>query len=383
MTTRRNFLRIAGSSAVILAAGAGSWAATRTPHAALAPWGNAGQYPDAMRRALSWAILAPNPHNRQPWLVDLVSDSEAILFVDTDRLLPHTDPYNRQITIGLGAFLEVFRLAAAQDRLNVHFAYFPDGESADQLDTRPIARIRLQGETAPDPLFGAILQRHTNREPYKQDRPVSADLLDDIAGSAGRGGSHGVTVAASAEASHVETLRSLAGEAMQLEMMTDRTYMESVDLMRFGKADINASPDGLSMPGPMLELLHALGPMSYETLSNLDGAAQASSARFVEHQAATAMAWMWFTTATNTRTDQILAGRDYVRGHLRATQLGLAWQPMSQALQEYVEMDDLYTQLHTMLAPGGERVQMLVRLGYAADAQPTPRWPLETKILDT
>jgi hypothetical protein len=33
--------------------------------------GGAGQYDDPRMRALSWAILAPNPHNLQPWKVDL------------------------------------------------------------------------------------------------------------------------------------------------------------------------------------------------------------------------------------------------------------------------------------------------------------------------
>lgn len=352
---------------------------TRTPQTALAPWSHAGQYPDIMRRALSWAILAPNPHNRQPWLVDLISEREAVLYVDTERLLPHTDPYNRQIAIGLGAFLEVFRQAAAQDGLSASFNYFPEGESRDQLDTRPIARIRLQGEAEPDPLFAAVLQRHTNREPYKTDRHVRVGLLDDLTDW----GQNDVAINAAAEPSRVNTLRTIAGEAMNIEMMTDRTYMESVDLMRIGKAEINANPDGIAIPGPLPELMRSLGPMSHATLSNLDGAAQQQSADFVEHQAATAMAWMWFTSAGNSRTDQINTGRDYVRGHLRATQLGLAWQPMSQALQEYPEMADHYARIHTLLAPEGETVQMLVRLGYAAEAKPSPRWPLETRLIDT
>ena len=65
------------------------------------------QYTDPIRRALSFAILAPNPHNRQPWVVDLKSDTEAVLTCDLQRLLPATDPISRQIVIGLGCFLEL------------------------------------------------------------------------------------------------------------------------------------------------------------------------------------------------------------------------------------------------------------------------------------
>ena len=45
-----------------MAAGGGTFALTRTPSAALAPWQEAGSgYQDPRMRALSYAILAPNP----------------------------------------------------------------------------------------------------------------------------------------------------------------------------------------------------------------------------------------------------------------------------------------------------------------------------------
>ncbi len=62
---RRNFLRIAGGGVVVAAGGAGLFAATRTPQDALAPWRLIGSYDDPRKNALSHAILAPNPHNRQ------------------------------------------------------------------------------------------------------------------------------------------------------------------------------------------------------------------------------------------------------------------------------------------------------------------------------
>ena len=88
---KRNFLKIAGCSSIILAAtgaGVGAFISTRTPKAALLPWERAGSgYSDPIRNALSYAILAPNPHNRQPWVVDLISPTEAVLICDLQRLL--------------------------------------------------------------------------------------------------------------------------------------------------------------------------------------------------------------------------------------------------------------------------------------------------------
>jgi hypothetical protein len=39
-------------------------------------------------RAIAWGIQAPNPHNTQAWKFRLVSDTEALLYLDERRLLP-------------------------------------------------------------------------------------------------------------------------------------------------------------------------------------------------------------------------------------------------------------------------------------------------------
>ena len=93
------------------------------------------------------------------------------------------------------------------------------------------------------------------------------------------------------------------------------------------------------------------------------------------------MGHLWLTTPSNSREDQIAAGRDWVRINLAATAAGVALQPLSQALQEYPEMAEHYANIHKMLAPAGHTIQMLGRIGYAADVPPSPRWPLEAKLL--
>ena len=180
---RRNFIKIAGTTGVILAAGGIGFLATRTPVGAHKPWKNAGSlYSDPMRQALSYAILAPNPHNRQPWIVNLKSDTEAVLSCDLERLLPSTDPFSRQIVIGLGCFLELFALAAATQGYRADIQYFPAGEPGEQLDQRPIARLSLAkvAGLAPDPLFSQTLNRHTNRNPYDTSRAIGDEQLQRL-----------------------------------------------------------------------------------------------------------------------------------------------------------------------------------------------------------
>ncbi|MEM8582388.1 MAG: twin-arginine translocation pathway signal protein, partial [Pseudomonadota bacterium] len=121
--SRRKFLSLVGGGAVLaVALPATAFLTTRTPTKALAPWDMAGQYPDPRLRALSFALLAPNPHNRQPWEAELIGADEVLIWRDPTRDLPATDPHARQLTIGMGCFLELMDVAAAQEGFAVDTA---------------------------------------------------------------------------------------------------------------------------------------------------------------------------------------------------------------------------------------------------------------------
>lgn len=381
---RRRFLTIAGSSGVILAAaGIGGFVATRSPVSALQPWKSTNSgYPDPMRRALSYAILAPNPHNRQPWVVDLKSDTEAVLGCDLGRLLPETDPFDRQIVIGLGCFLELFSLAAGQDGFRAEIELFPQGEPENRLDSRPIAHLRLvpDAQFAADPLFAHALRRRTNRNPYDTTRPVSEQDLEAINATAGPA----VIAAGTVAGARLQQLRDLSQVALRGEINDPAAFGESVDLMRIGRAEIEANPDGISIGGPFLEALGILGVVSREAMADPNSSSFQIGLDMADEQAQTAMGFVWISTLGNTRSHQIAAGRAYLRQALGVTSLGLSMQPMSQALQEYPAMAGHFERVHGLLAKtAGERVQMLARIGYADMVPPSPRWALSTRIKQT
>nr|QQZ50530.1 hypothetical protein JKL49_02950 [Phenylobacterium glaciei] len=147
MPTRRGILHWLAAAAPLTAAGCSATSATDPAAAWRAP--GLGER-DPRRFALAHAILAPNPHNRQPWLVDLVGADEIVFYADTARLLPFTDPPNRQITLGCGAFLELLSQAAAEAGHRAEIALWPEGEPQPTLDARPVARVRLV-PTPPSP----------------------------------------------------------------------------------------------------------------------------------------------------------------------------------------------------------------------------------------
>lgn len=375
---RRKFITLMGGGIVLAAGGAAGYAVTRQPEDALRPWANAGvSYSDPRKKALSYAILAPNPHNRQPWLIDLSRPDQMVLFVDTDRLLPHTDPFNRQITIGLGCFLELLRMAAADDGFDVVFDLFPEGEDAARLDQRPVANATFIKDPAVkrDPLFAHVFERRSLKEPYDMTRPVASAALARIEDTIPEG------VGSTNDPVRVDELRKLTHEAMRIEVETPHTFKESVDLFRIGHAEIEANPDGIDFSGPLFEGMHLTGLFTREQTLDTSSSAYAQGMDAVLESADTAMAHIWLVTPGNTRIDQIHAGRDWLRINLATTAEGLGTQPMSQALQEYSEMAGLYEKTHAMLAPEGGTVQMLARLGYAAPVPPSPRWPLDAKII--
>ena len=364
--SRRKMITLVGGGVVVAASAAtAGFVATRRPNIALAPWESAGAYDDPRIAALSWAILAPNPHNRQPWQAELTGTSGVRIWREAARNLPETDPFDRQMTIGMGCFLELFRQAAADQGHSTQMVLFPEGEQG------PVADLSLASGGQPDPLFQYVPSRHTNRLAYESrlpDEAALARLAPEV--------SEIIT-----DTSRVSELQALTWDAMFVEMNTHRTHMESVNLMRLGKQEINANPDGIAIRGTMQEALILAGMISREGQSDPQSAEFAQTVDFIRAAQDATPAYVTIKTAGNTRLDQIEAGRKWVRLNLAATAEGIATQPLSQALQEYEEQAELYAQIHQMLAEPGETLQMLGRIGYAAPVGPSPRWPVESRMI--
>lgn len=362
---RRNFLNILGGGTILAAAGSAGFLFSRTPTKALEPWAGATTYTDPIKRALAHALLAPNPHNRQPWLVDLSQEGQVTIHRDTTRDLPMTDPFNRQIFIGMGCFLETLRIAATETGHVVDFDILPQGEDV------PIAVAKFSKGATLDPLAEFIVTRHSDKQAY-EDRDIEADKIAALSNY----------VSIITDQQRVEALRQITWDALEIEMLTPHTLKESVDLMRIGKREINANPDGIEMREPMLDALYNLGLLKREMLLDTDHSGFRAKMNAMQRTCFATPAFAVLTTQGNTRHDQINAGRDWMRYSLAATSMGLGTQPMSQALQEYPEVATQYDQVHQMLAKDGETVQMLARVGYGSNAIATPRWALETRIVN-
>lgn len=382
MVTRRAFIRVLGTSAVVVAAGGLALSQVDPmPEAAIEGWkGPAPNVRDPRVRALAFALLAPNPHNLQPWIADLREPNVVTFVLDQSRLLPATDPYSRQITVGCGAFLELLRMSAAEQGFRTDIAAFPAGDwPTNAVGGQPICRVAFvpDAAVARDPLFAQILKRRTNRNGYEPTpvMPAEAAALGSAMAQVP------VQFGWTSEARQMAALRDIAKRAWDVEIDKDATYYESVNVYRVTASEIMAHRDGLSFHGPFFWSMHALGLFSKERALTGDKTVRQQSRDFINDGIAHTPAFAWIATATNDRRAQLAAGAAYVRANLKATELGLAVAPLSQALEEYPEMLPLLAE-HKR-AVGVEQshtVQMFFRIGRAAAVEPSPRRPLDAIV---
>jgi nitroreductase len=381
---RRSFLRVAGGTAIAAATASLSACSSDLPPEATAAWRGPVQEQDLRRWVLAHAILAPHSHNLQSWLVDLSVPGQISLFIDRTRLLPETDPHSRQMMMSQGTFLELLDLAARQRGHRADITLFPQGTFGPRdVDDRPTALIRLEPDdrVQPDPLFGQVFRRRTNRGAYQASPPGPAAVQAVLGASEPYPFRVGVTTGDQPES--LDRQREIAKEAWRIELTTPRTVLESFKVLRIGPTEIAMHRDGISLNDPMVRVIHALGLFDRNVAPGVDDMATTGQIKeFNDHIDGTP-AFYWLISEGNERSTQINAGRAWVRAQLAATAQGLAMQPISQALQEYPEVEAPYRNIHNLLQAPAPRftVQMWARLGVGAVVAPAPRRGLEAHIV--
>lgn len=372
---RRNFIKIVGlGGTFIMFNGLQSCKTDNQSGTIREEWNPenvAKQYDDIRLKILCFAILAPNPHNKQPWKIDLSKTDEISLYVDEERLLPMTDPFHRQIYIGQGTFLEMLSISAKEFGYNPKIELFPDGvDSVKNTGKSPVAKISLvKADVQKDKLFKYIPFRVTNRRTYTG--PALAEIeLQELNKSYDM---ENYPVMLVTDSEKIKKLSEIMTEGMKIETFLDRTHAETVNMIRFNDEEITKYRDGFGF-----EQLGVTG-ISKFFAEKFIGRDKAFSNSFKERTISatnemtkTAKAFGIMFSKNNERIDQVEMGRRYSRVHLTATKLSLAMQPMSQVLQEYEELSEVQKRFLETIKPFEGIPQMLFRIGRA---EPTPHSP--------
>jgi len=381
---RRAFMGLGGSTLLACAAPKILSGCRTSPAAANRSWtepvgARAAEEPRLF--ALSYALLAPSSHNTQPWFAELGDANRIHVYSDPSRRLPHADPLNRQLLVTLGAFIETCSIALTHDGFSVRIAPLADDSREAAIAGKvPVASVELIPGGAPreDSLFSAIVARHTNKRRYEAGRTVPGRDLDVLAAAARR---EDCELHVLTDRARVQRLAELCREAMTLDVSDPERDQETAAWFRFSDAEIERKRDGFGLSqggvGGFSKWVAETFLLGRKSAGEPSGTFAKKSVELCWGQASSASAFAWVTTAKNRGSDQLAAGRSYLRVQLAAEQLGIRSQPFSQLLQEYPAMMRLRQEFKSEFGVRpADTAQMLFRLGYAESTRHSPRRPL-------
>jgi len=318
-------------------------------------------------KALAFGVNAPNPHNTQAWKFERVSDLEALLFVDEERLIPMTDPPARQIHIGCGCFIETAAIGGSGLGYTTEVAYLPEGTyPLKEAGKKPVARITVtKSDTLEkDEFTDYIFDRQTNRKSYAGP-PVTDAEVDPLRKSFHDDSVEFIFVN---DPMKMKPILDILYKAMEIECRTHDLYEESRKWFRFSEKERAEKRDGISVPQMGTDGLRKDFTEWYLDKGNASRWFSNSSINRYLSQLKkgldSAQGIILLKTAGNDQLQWIKTGRAFARIALAATKRGLYLHPYSQVLQEYPEMTELQGEFNRLLGiAGNEKVQMALRVG--------------------
>jgi hypothetical protein len=345
----------------------------------LEPWKKdyASKFDDPRIKLTAHGLLAANGHNMQPWKIRLDKDDPEVfyLYADSERQTKEVDPFARQMMITQGAFLEYINIAGPESGYKTNIELFPQGvydepKLDESMDAMPVAQIALTKATpAKASLYDYMFLPDTNRAPY-QSAKLSPEQINELKNI---NTDDNMTIKIFQDKEDLDKLGDYVMKGAFIEAGVNRVMEETEAIFRANEYEKNKyrygfSVEGQGTSGIMKHLMQGLVTL-FPSLNSGKAAADTfikSAQTGVDNTPAYAM----IITKDNTRLSQVKSGMLYSKMILAARQQGLVMQPLSQVLEEYPEMNQLYSEIHQDYAPEGGTIQMLVRLGQPAQEVP-------------
>lgn len=268
------------------------------------------------------AILAANPHNSQPW-VFRVSSNSVDLFADPARNIGSVDPFRREMHVGLGCALENLMLAAEAHGYKASLKLLPTAGRQDHVAT--VALSQAAGGSSL--LFTQIPQRHTDRGAYKSQAVPTADLEQMTVLAADLPDTRLYWFTSPAEVTHIGELMVAAAQALasdEQQSLDDNVWFrQSWDAIQSHKDGLTLDAQGLS------QLFAALAKMLPATSRQYNDSFWINHTR--DPQVRTAAAYGIIAVPDpDSNEHRLNGGRLLQRVHLWATAHGLSVGHMNQ-----------------------------------------------------
>ncbi|SHO48887.1 Acg family FMN-binding oxidoreductase [Anaerocolumna xylanovorans] len=344
----------------------------------LKPWSNAYQnrFEDPRLKLSACGLLAANGHNMQPWKIRLDKKDSSVfyLYADSSRVTKEVDPLARQMMISQGTFLEYVKITGDELGTPVTISLFPEGtydedHLYESMDAYPVAKITLS-KAAPvkTMLYDAIFLPDTNRGDY-QNKVLP---LEDMSSLEDTKDFDGITANIRSNKSELAVLGDFAVKAAQIEANTSRVMTETEVIFRSNEYQKNKYRYGFSVEGQGTSgfMKHILqGIVTIFPSMNSGKAQKDTFISSTKKSVANTPSYLLLISKDNSRFSQVESGMAYSYCILKAHSMGLVMQPLSQVLEEYDEMKEVYADIQKQYGEGGT-IQMLMRLGYPTSDAP-------------
>lgn len=340
----------------------------------LAPWRVSefhfpfyGNATEKLAFCAQYAILAPSSHNSQPWRFALRSNQVA-LYADRTRSLAVIDPDDRELIISCGAALANLAFAIRHFGYHGDLALFPEPNDTDLL-----AAVGLGREHYPtcqdEILFQTIPMRRTNRSAY-ESTPISRSLLQELRIACT---SQGIWLTATSDLDQKLAIADLVGQGDRRQMVNPAFRAELAYWIRPARAQshdgmpcyVQNMPRVIDFAAPLMARLIRTFDMGDFTAARDADLANASPVLAV------------LSTPTDSPADWLAAGIGLERVLLIARAAGV-W---TSFLNQPIEIPELRSALRELTGCPGSP-QILLRMGYGRESEPTPRRGLD-EVLNT
>lgn len=336
----------------------------------LEPWNPhySDKLDDPRIKVISHGLLAANSHNMQPWKVKLDENDNMsfYLYLDTDRLTPQVDPYARQSTFSQGTFLEYMNVAGSKLGYNVEINLFPEGEynnTKESIKSKPVAKVTLKKtETFDNPLYNSIFLPDTSRVHYT-DKKLANEQINQIQSL---NKDNDVSIVIYQDSQNNSKLGNISVESAKIEADITRINEENSAIFRANEYQKNEYRYGFSVEGQGTSGFQMYFTEGLLTLIPSLNDEKSAKERFINHTQTTVdntPIYAMIISKNNNRSSQVKSGMLYSRFQLTVQTMGFAVQPLSQSLEEYPEMNDVYQRIHRQYAKNGSTIQLLVRVG--------------------
>lgn len=281
---------------------------------------------DAVASLVSAGILAPSGGNCQPWRF-VWSDCALSCYHDRSRSHSYLDFKDSATHLAFGAVVENIHVAATEAKLGMQLDLFPDPEDEELL-----CRLRFSSveESHPDPHLAELLtQRVTNRRLGRRE-PLSQAQRDILLCDAERAGTSLQLVE---DDDALDEMGSLLGTGDRLRFLNQTMHAEMMGEIRWTPEEVERTRDGLDvatleLTGADLAAMRVISSWTaMKTLGRFGGGSALEKPAVKSVRAASAMGLI--TVEGTSPVDWFTGGRAMQRVWLRATSLGLVFQPMT------------------------------------------------------